>query len=179
MPSGLLQVDRSQVAGPVEYLGVVCVVLVTRQPITRFYVVNIADEAIPFTGVIGMSNVVDPANTEGFHLTYLPRYLLSTDDEIKKSDDYFKESFVAGIKRMFPEFNDNDIVGVHVNRAIKVQPLQVLGYSSLVPGVATRDSRVHVLNTSQFVNATLNNNEVVGAVNQFYETFKDQVEQHG
>lgn len=179
MPSGLLQVDRSQVAGQVEYLGVVCVVLVTRQPITRFYVVNIADEAIPFTGVIGMSNVVDPANTEGFHLTYLPRYLLSTDDEIKKSDDYFKESFVAGIKRMFPEFNDNDIVGVHVNRAIKVQPLQVLGYSSLVPGVATRDSRVHVLNTSQFVNATLNNNEVVGAVNQFYETFKDQVEQHG
>lgn len=155
--------DRS-----VEYLGVVCVVLVTRKPVTRYYVVNIADESIPFTGVIGMSNVVDPENTEGYHLTYLPRYLLSTDEEIEKPDSYFEESFLKGIGRMFPEFDMSDLVSVHVNRAVKVQPLQVLDYSSIVPGASTRDPRLHVLNTSQFVNATLNNNEVIGAVNAFH-----------
>lgn len=154
----------------VEYLGVVCVVLVTRKPITRYYVVNIADESIPFTGVIGMSNVVDPQNTEGNHLTYLPRYLLSTDEEIEKSDSYFEASFMKGISRMFPDFNHSDLISLHVNRAVKVQPLQVLGYSSLVPTASTRDARLHVLNTSQFVNATLNNNEVIGAVNAFHAT---------
>ena len=70
---------------------------------------------------------------------------------------------------MFPDFDHDDIISVHVNRAIKVQPLQVLDYSTLVPGVSTCDPRLHVLNTSQFVNATLNNNEVVGAVNAFHE----------
>ena len=50
-----------------------------------------------------------------------------------------------------------------------MQPLQVLDYSTLVPSASTRDPRLHVLNTSQFVNATLNNNEVVGAVNTFYD----------
>ena len=176
MPVSLLRVEETQSAGQVEYLGVVCVVLVTRRPITRYYVVNIADESIPFTGVIGMSNVVDVEQTNGLHFTYLPRYLLSTDEEMRKPDDWFKESFVAGVKRIFNDFDESDIVGVHVNRAVKVQPLQVLGYSSLVPGVSTTDSRVHVLNTSQFVNATLNNNEVVGAVNRFYDSFSARTE---
>ncbi len=163
----LLSVGHS--TGSVEYLGVVCVVLVTKKPITRFYVVNIADETIPFTGVIGMSNVINTKNTAGNHLTYLPRYLLSTDPEIEKPDSHFQETFLAGIKRMFPDFKESDIISVHVHRAVKVQPLQVLDYSSMVPSVETSDPRLHVLNTSQFVNATLNNNEVIGAVNRFYD----------
>lgn len=154
--------------GEIEYLGVVCVVLVTKKPITRYYVVNIADEKIPYTGVIGVSNVVNVKNTDGYHLTYLPRYMLSTDPELNQSDAYFRESFLAGIASMFPDFDQSNIVNSYVHRAVKVQPLQVLNYSSMVPSVATNDPRFHVLNTSQFVNATLNNNEVIGAVNRFY-----------
>ena len=163
----LLAVSRG--IGNIEYLGVVCVVLVTRQPITSFYVVNIADDSIPYTGVIGMSNVVDTKNTDGYHLTYLPRYMLSTDPEMDKHDSYFRESFLEGIGKMFPEFDQKNIVSVHVHRAVKVQPLQVMDYSSMVPSVSTNNPRFHVLNTSQFVNATLNNNEVIGAVDRFYE----------
>ncbi len=163
----LLAVGKS--AGSVEYLGVVCLVVVTKKPITDFYVVNIADETIPFTGVIGMSSVIDTKNTGGYYLTYLPRYMLSTDTELEKSDGYFRETFLQGLTKMFPDFDASEIVSVHVNRAIKVQPLQVLNYSSMVPSVSTNDDRLHVLNTSQFVNATLNNNEVIGAVNRFYE----------
>lgn len=166
----LLAVGDGINRGSVEYLGVVCVVLVTSKPITNFYVVNIADETIPFTGLIGMSNVVDTKNTNGYHLTYLPRYMLSTDAEMDMPDNHFEETFLNGVKRMFPDFPTQDIVSTHVHRAVKVQPLQVLDYSSMVPSVSTRDPRLHVLNTSQFVNATLNNNEVIGAVNRFYES---------
>jgi len=167
----LMLVNRG--IGNIEYLGVVCVVVVTKQPITQFYVVNIADESIPYTGVIGMSNVVDTKNTNGYHLTYLPRYMLSTDPEMDKSDGYFQKSFLDGIDRMFPEFDRSNLVGVHVHRAVKVQPLQVMNYSSMVPSVSTNDPRFHILNTSQFVNNTLNNNEVIGAVNRFYDTGKN------
>lgn len=163
--------NTSTQTNDVEYLGVVCVVVVSKTPLTHYYVVNIADEEIPFTGVIGMSNVVSTDNTAGQHLTYLPRYMLSTDEELQESDAYFEERFLKGLKKMFPEFDYNDIVDIHVNRAIKVQPLQVLNYSKQVPSAETHHDRLHVLNTSQFVNATLNNNEVIGAVNAFSETF--------
>ena len=42
---------------------------------------------IPFTGVIGVSNVVSRANTAGRHLTYLPKYVLSTDPLLQEPDD--------------------------------------------------------------------------------------------
>ena len=164
---GLLRIDAEDRG--VEYLGVVCVVLITESALAPYYVVNIADDEIPFTGLIGMSNVISPDHTAGHHVTYLPKYMLSTDDELRQSDDYFKERFLAGVTRMFPDFDHDKIVSIHVNRAIKVQPLQVIDYSRLVPSVETRHPDLFVLNTSQFVNATLNNNEVIGAVDRFYE----------
>jgi hypothetical protein len=55
----LVQVD----AGAVKYLGVLCMVLVTNKPVSPYYTLNIADERVPFTAVIGMSNVVPREQT--------------------------------------------------------------------------------------------------------------------
>lgn len=162
---GLIAVSRPP--GHVEYLGVVCLVLVSRTPLVPYYVVNIADYQIPFTGVIGMTNVVSTTETAGRHLTYLPKYVLSDDPLLGQSDEEIRASFLQGLRLMFPDFNDNDIESVHINRAFKVQPLQVLNYSRLVPHVATAHPDFFVLNTSQFVNGTLNNNECVRAVGDF------------
>ena len=68
---------------------------------------------------------------------------------------------------MLPAFDPDEIESVHINRAFKVQPLQVIDYSRLVPRVATMHPDFFVLNTSQFMNATLNNNEVIRAVDDF------------
>lgn len=153
----------------VEYLGVVCAVLVSRKPLVPFYVVNIADETIPFTGMIGMSTVVDPKYTGNRYLTYLPKYVLSTDSYMDRSDSELEKEFLEGARKMLPAFDDLKIERVIISRARKVQPLQVLNYSSLVPEVNTQHPGFFVLNTSQFVNSTLNNNEVISASNKFLE----------
>ena len=164
--------ETSNTDASVEYLGVVCVVLITKKSLSPYYVINVADDTIPFTGVIGMSNVVVPENTGGYHMTYLPQYMLSTDAEMDQSDEYFATRFIDGLVKMFPAFDRESIVDTHVTRAVKVQPLQVLNYSELVPSATTRHDNLFVLNTSQFVNATLNNNEVIGAVNRFYDSHR-------
>jgi protoporphyrinogen oxidase len=143
------------------------VVLVTRQPLMPYYVLNIADARIPFTGVIGMSNVVPNGETAGLHLTYLPKYVTADDPLLQSSDDAVVTQFLAGLKLLFPEFEQKQIVSYHVNRAAKVQPLQVLGFSDIVPRSETRHRDFFVLNTAQFVAGTLNNNEVIGAVDHF------------
>jgi protoporphyrinogen oxidase len=163
--SGLVRETKR--GGIVEYLGVVCVVLVTKRAITPYYVLNIADGRVPFTGVIGMSNVVDPTETGGLHVTYLPKYVLSTDEFLRRSDAEIQAEFLEAVTLIFPEFDRADIDSVHVNRAFKVQPLQVLDYSEIVPSTSTAHPDFYVLNTSQFVNNTLNNNEVIRAVDDF------------
>ena len=82
--------------------------------------------------------------------------------------------FFAGLKLMFPDLEDKDIESVHINRAVKVQPLQVLDYSKLVPQVASEHPDFFVLNTAQFTHMTLNNNEVICAVNHFLEQYGDR-----
>lgn len=154
----------------VEYLGVICLVLVTRKPFTPYYILNIGDERIPFTGVIGMSTIVATDETAGLNITYLPKYVLSDDPLLKASDEEIRERFFAGLREMYPQLDFASIESVHVNRAVKVQPLQVIDYSTLVPQPTTRHPDFYVLNTAQFVNNTLNNNEVIRTVNAFFDT---------
>jgi len=151
----------------VEYLGVVCAVVVSRNPLTPYYVLNVAEPRVPFTGVIGMSNVVDPSETAGYHLTYLPRYVPSLDPLFDVEDDEIRRRFLEGARIVLPDLDSAGIVEVHVNRAGRVQPLQVMGYSGMVPSIRTQHDRLFVLNTAQFVSNTLNNNEVVRAVDEF------------
>ena len=161
-------VEVPQAGGDVEYLGVVCMVVATRKPFTPYYVLNIGDERVPFTGVIGMSTVVDPLETAGLHVTYLPKYVLSTDPLLAVPDEEIRASFLPALHAMYPDLEAAGIESVHINRAVKVQPLQVLGYSSLVQPARTRHGDFYVVNTAQFVNNTLNNNEVIRNVNRFF-----------
>jgi len=157
--------------GTVEYLGVICMVLITRKPLVPYYVVNIADQRIPFTGIIGMSSLVSLQETAGLNITYLPKYVLSDDPLLQQTDNELRKLFFKGLGLMFPELKTDEIVAAQINRAIKVQPLQVLNYSTLVPKVSTENDDFFVLNTSQFVNDTLNNNTVVQHVDEFLKNF--------
>jgi len=60
---------------------------------------------------------------------------------------------------------------MHVNRAIKVQPLQVVGYSERVQRPRTCHPDFFVVNSAQFASNTLNNNEVIRSVNAFLDEF--------
>lgn len=162
--------DLVNIAGTsdkVEYLGVICVALITRKPLVPYYVVNLADQRIPFTGVIGMSNLVALKETAGLHITYFPKYIHFKDPLFEKSDDDLLKMFFQGLRLIFPDINTDDIVVAHINRATKIQPLQVLNYSKLVPKIATEHEDFLILNNSQFVSDTLNNNTVVNHVNEF------------
>lgn len=155
----------------IEYSGVVCMVLVTRKEITPYYTLNITDNEIPFTGVIGMSSIVPISETGNHYLTYFPKYVHSNDSLLRKTDQEIKELFFSGVRKMFAGLREEDIVSVHINRASRVQPLQVLNYSKLVPTITTKHPDFYVLNTAQFVNNTLNNNAVISSVNHFLDEY--------
>ncbi len=168
-------VDISKNKKQVEYLGVVCMAVVTKEPLTPYYVLNLADKEVPFTGVIGMSSLVDIEQTDGKYLTYFPKYVTSDHDYWSKSDSDLKTIFMNGIERLYPNFNSNNIVSSHMHKAFKVQPLQVLNYSDIIPTTQTKNSDFFVVNTSQFVNDTLNNNSVVQHVKEFMTDFQKEL----
>lgn len=160
----------------IEYLGVVCLALVTKTPLTPFYVLNMGDVNSPFTGVIGISSLVDPDQTAGDYITFFPKYIPADHNYWNMPDEAIEEIFMAGVRELYPEFNDEDLVSAHINRAFKVQPLQVLNYSKIIPRIKTNHPDFFVLNTSQFVKDSVNNNFVVTHVNSFMKKFAAELE---
>ncbi len=145
----------------IRYQGIVCASLVLKRPLGVFYVTNITDAGIPFTGVIEMSVLVDRDQFGGHHLVYLPKYVPPGDPAFCLSDEQLREQFVAGLARMYPGFSDDDVIAFKVSRARHVFALPTLGYSSRLPPVRTSIPGVHILNSAHIVNGTLNVNETL------------------
>ena len=151
--------ERERLEG-IEYLGIVCASLVLKKPLNGYYVTNITDET-PFTGVIEMTALVDPAEFGGQTLVYLPKYVAPHDPLFEQSDDAMKAAFWAALRRMYPQLVDDDLLAFRVSRVREVFALSTLGYSTRVPSVATSVPALFLVNSSQIVNGSLNVNETL------------------
>ena len=160
---------------PIEYMGVICLVVTSKRAICPYYQLNIGDMDTPFTGVIGMSSLVDLEETAGEYLTYFPKYIPADHPHWSKSDSELTELFLRGVFDMYPDINRDDILNAYLHRAYKVQPLQLLNYSELIPEIKSNHQNFFVLNTSQFVNDSVNNNSVVRHVNNFVKQFQKEL----
>ena len=82
-------------------------------------------------------------------------------------------STLKGLRRMFPEFDMSGIERVQVNRASHVQPLQTVGYSKRLSTLRSRHPDLLVLNTSQLVTNTVNNDAAIRGVFEFLRKHRD------
>lgn len=156
-----LSPDYRQKLKAVKYLGMVCVVLILKRSLTPYYVTNLTDDDAPFTGVVEMTNLISRAETVGRHLVYLPKYTAPDDPLFEASDENVWDLFQKSLNRMFPDLQGDDIERRFVFREKLVQPLPVLHYSDRVPPLRTNIPGMLLANTTQIVNSTLNNNEMV------------------
>ncbi len=144
----------------VEYLGILCASLLLKKPLAGYYVTNITDPA-PFTGVIEMTALIDPAQVGGHTLVYLPKYATAGDPFWSRTDDQIQAEFLAALGRLYPDFSPADVLAFRVSRVRQVFALSTLDYSRRVPQVATSVPGLSLVNSSQIINGTLNVNETV------------------
>ena len=143
----------------VRYQGVVCASVVLRRPLSSYYLTYLMDD-LPFTAIVEMTAMIPPAWLGGHSLVYLPRYAAADDPLFDRTDTEIEAEFLAGLGRVHPLAPDA-VVAVRVARVREVFPLPVLGYSDIVPPMATGIPGVHLVSSAQIVNGTLNVNETV------------------
>jgi protoporphyrinogen oxidase len=160
-----LRPDEKRRLEDVTYQGIVCASMLTKQPLGPYYVTNITDRWVPFTGVIEMTALVDRERFGGNSLVYLPRYLTQDEAFWQKSDAEVREEFVSALEKMYPHFRRGDVLAFNVSRARQVLAVSTLGYSDkLLPSIATSLKNVYLLNSAQIAAGTLNVNETLGVV---------------
>lgn len=161
----------------VQYMGMVCVALVLKRKLTPYYCTNITED-LPFTGIIEMTNLISAEETDGRHLVYLPKYTSPGDPLFNASDEEVWQTFYSALKQVIRDLGDDEIEQHFIFRERLVQPIPILHYSKLVPPVESDLPHLLVANTTQIVNSTLNNNEMVKISRAACNILKQRVTAH-
>jgi protoporphyrinogen oxidase len=157
---GLSGGEKNRLAN-IKYQGIVCASLLLKNSLSPFYITNITDSGIPYTAVIEMSALVDKSQFGGRALVYLPKYLSPGSPCFSQGDEQIRDDFVSALERMYPQFKRSDIVCFQVSRVKYLLPIPTINYSANVPESTTSVPGLHIVNSSQIVDGTLNVNETI------------------
>lgn len=145
----------------IEYQGIICASLLLKKPLASYYVTNITDKWVPFTGVIEMTTLVDKHTFGGKTLVYLPKYVPVNDPAFQRSDEELEEEFVGALSVMYPDFDPSDVLTFKVSRVRYVFAISTLNYSDNLPSIQTSIPGVYIVNSARIPNGTLNVNETL------------------
>ncbi len=144
----------------VPYLGVVCPLVVLDRPLSGYWVLNIADSKIPFTGVIETTTFIDPKYVGGHHLVYLPKYTAPGSQWQEMSDETIRQKVVETLTYLVPSFSPSWIRQVVVHRERYVEPLHRMRAASPVPAIETPVENLFLATTAQIYPALTNGESV-------------------
>lgn len=146
---GQLMEPVSRLDSTLDMQGVVNVVLMLRRGLTRHYWVAATDDDIPFQGVVESTTLLERSDTAGMHLVYLMNYVHRSEPSFSEDDASLLRRYVAGLRRLFPDLRDDDIVDGLVFRSAFVEPLYTRGYQRRKPPLSLVPGRVYLATTSQ------------------------------
>src|SRR5579859_5570093 len=132
-----------------SYLGIVCMMLVLRRSLIPYYTLNITDPAIPFTGVIETTNLIDPTYVGGYHLVYLPKYVLPDTVFAQMDNATLQQAFLIYLRQMFPDLHDSDIAAIRIGRERYVEPLHPIGKTDAIVPICSDIAGLYLVNSSQ------------------------------
>ena len=129
-------------------LGVLCVVLETRRPVTAAYWTNVCDPALPFGGLIEQTNLVPPSDYGG-HVVYLSRYFLADEPIATADPDEEAARWVEDMAARWPGFSTDDVVRAHAFRAPYAAPLVTVGHLGRIAPMRSHIDGLVVATTAQ------------------------------
>lgn len=140
----------------VVYQGILCASVVIDHPLSANYLTYLADEDLPFTGIVEMSALTGTERFGGKNLVYLPRYATQDDDFWEMDDAEVEGRFLEGLVRVHPDLDSSSILAFKLARVRNVMAVPTLNYTQSAPPVVTNVPGFNIVNSAQIVDGTLN-----------------------
>ena len=151
--------------GEPTFLGVICLTLVLRKPLSPYYVTNLIQRDLPFTGIIEYTALADPAmETAGHHLVYLPRYETPDSPWFERSNEEITEEGLRALAKVWPDIRER-VCRSFVNRERRVQALWLPGTRQRTEPLRSRTVPVESITAELVGLDTLNNNAIIQLAN--------------
>ncbi|MCP4898445.1 MAG: NAD(P)/FAD-dependent oxidoreductase [bacterium] len=123
--------------GSIEATAALCTVLELDRQLTPYYWLNVADDSIPFGGLIEHTNFVSPERYGGRRILYISNYMMPTNDLFWLPAAKVLDLYLPFLSRFNPDFDPSWIIAQHHFRAETAQPVVTPGYSRRIPRFET------------------------------------------
>lgn len=132
-----------------KFMGVICVLMVLKKPLTNYYWLNIGDNSFPFGLLVEHTNFCGAENYDGKHIVYLSKYL-DTGNRLYSefTDEQITELFLKNVYRINKDFSKEWVDEVHIFRESFAQPIIGKNYLSIKPAYLTPLPNFYWLSTA-------------------------------
>lgn len=130
----------------IHNIGVVCVLLKIKKPVTKHFWLNINDSRFEIPGIVEFSNLRHLDET----IVYVPYYMPQTHEKFDKPAEFFEVETRSYIKMINPAISDDDIVDVKVGRLRHAQPICEPGFAAKIPPVQTPIAGLQIADTCYY-----------------------------
>lgn len=175
MANSQLASVAEQVDVEIDMQGVVNAVFMLRRGLTKHYWVAAIDKEIPFQGIVESTTLLEKIDTAGVHLVYLMNYVHRTDSRFHQSDAEILEAYMTGLKRLFPDFQDEDVIDRFVFRAPFVEPLYTTGYQQRKPPTVLLPGKLYLATTTQVYPEVTSWNGAIGLARQVVDELLSEI----
>jgi protoporphyrinogen oxidase len=124
-------------------IGVVCVVLRLKRPVTPHFWLNIDDPDFEIPGIIEFSNLRTVADS----VVYVPYYMPTSQEKWGWSNEAFIANAMACVLRINPALRPDDLLAAHVGRLRHAQPICEPGFAARLPPVKTAIQGLQIADT--------------------------------
>ena len=145
----ILQPAERERLGNLRATAALCTLLELKRSFMPYYWLNIADEALPFGGLIEHTNYVDRSRYGGRHLLYISNYLFPDHPLYGANRREVMETYLPGLQRINPAFDPSWIDQIHHFRADYAQPVVTRGYQQQIPSMRTPVDNLYLCTMAQ------------------------------
>ncbi len=145
----ILQPSERERLGNLRATAALCTLLELNRSFMPYYWLNIADETMPFGGLIEHTNYIDRSRYGGTHLLYISNYLFPDHSLFGANKRDVMDTYLPGLKRINPAFDPSWIDRLHHFRADYAQPVVTRGYREQIPSMRTPIDNLYLCTMAQ------------------------------
>lgn len=144
-----LPADYRAALAAIDFIGVICVALRLRHPLTENFWVNINDERVPFNGCIEYTNLNPATTPDGSSIVYVPFYLPRDHERFTYEDERLVAECIRALGVLNPRFRPDWVVHSAVSRDPYAQVICTTGFAAQIPPHRTPVENLFLIDSCQ------------------------------
>lgn len=133
----------------VKYDCSMIVVMILKEKLSDFYWLNVADDEIPYGGLIEHTNFIPKEVYGGKVILYFSKYLNVNSEYLKMTNEEVKNNYIKHLRKIYPDFKEDIIEDCLIFKDRYAQPIWPMNYSKIKPKYKTPIENLYMANTSQ------------------------------